>query len=164
MGLYFQYACKTCHIFILIWSYWGAFSLLVILNCFFMLFGLLQIFLWKSLHPLGVLIFFLVMCKGCEEYWLFICDRWFLCEGWVWVWGWQCLGSHWQSRSGCRQRQWWKNAEFRVVVEKQDSATGIGWMQEGKEAVKILRVQVERVDRWQCLLLDTRTVVRDMGS
>lgn len=45
------------------------------------------------------------------------------CEG-DWV-----LGSHRQS-SGCRQRQWWKDAAFRVVVEKQDGAAGVGWVQE----------------------------------
>ena len=37
-------------------------------------------------------------------------------------------------------------------------------MQEGKEAVKILRLQVDRVDRWQCLLSGRRTVVRGVGS
>ena len=73
------------------------------------------------------------------------------------------LGSHRQS-SGCRQRRWWKVAEFRVVVEKQDAAARTGWMQEGKEAVKILRLQVDRVDRWQCLLSGRRTVVRGVGS
>lgn len=88
----------------------------------------------------------------------------FFVKGECWCEGDSVLGSHWHLRSGCRQRQWWKDAEFRVVVEKQDAATGIGWLQEGKEAVKILRLQVERGDRWQCLLVGTRTVVRGVGS
>lgn len=37
-------------------------------------------------------------------------------------------------------------------------------MQEGEEAVKILRLLLERVDSWQCLPLGTRAGSRGGGS
>ena len=42
--------------------------------------------------------------------------------------------------------------------------TGISCMQEGEEAVKILRLLLERVDGWQCLPLGARTGARGVGS
>lgn len=68
-------------------------------------------------------------------------------------------------------RLWAKTVVERCRVQGGCGETGCGeigtrisCMQEGEEAVKILRLLLERVDSWQCLPLGTRAGSRGGGS